>query len=207
MWPWAPRHRPHAAQHPFPDRRPPRAWRNDRTNRPSRAPPSSVPPPHHQPNRCPHRPWRNDPAIPPPLPRLDSPAAPYRQSMRRHAPDPHHFCTLSRPGPGTCARLLPALCVVRCALEQVAQRYDLRLMSFDALNRPAHRAMNPFGQIQTMKTALSPCSNPAPPCCIWPIGTPAFCPPTRSRAPALSAESLPRGPPSKPRSYSYRWPR
>ena len=38
---------------------------------------------------------------------------------------------------------------LRWALEEVGQPYDLRLLSFDALKQPAHRALNPFGQIPT----------------------------------------------------------
>jgi len=38
---------------------------------------------------------------------------------------------------------------VRWALEEVGQPYDVRLLSFDALTEPAHRRLNPFGQIPT----------------------------------------------------------
>jgi glutathione S-transferase len=38
---------------------------------------------------------------------------------------------------------------VRWALEEVGQPYDVRLVSFAALKKPAHRARNPFGQIPT----------------------------------------------------------
>jgi glutathione S-transferase len=38
---------------------------------------------------------------------------------------------------------------VRWALEEAGQPYDVRLVSFDALKEPAHRALNPFGQIPT----------------------------------------------------------
>jgi glutathione S-transferase len=38
---------------------------------------------------------------------------------------------------------------VRWALEEVGQPYDVRLLSFTALKGPAHRALNPFGQIPT----------------------------------------------------------
>ena len=38
---------------------------------------------------------------------------------------------------------------VRWALEEVNQPYDVRLLSFDALKAPAHRALHPFGQIPT----------------------------------------------------------
>jgi len=38
---------------------------------------------------------------------------------------------------------------VRWALEEVGQPYDVRLVSFGALKEPAHRALNPFGQIPT----------------------------------------------------------
>ena len=38
---------------------------------------------------------------------------------------------------------------VRWALEEVGQPYDVRLVSFAAMKEPAHRALNPFGQIPT----------------------------------------------------------
>jgi glutathione S-transferase len=38
---------------------------------------------------------------------------------------------------------------VRWALEEVGQPYDVRLVSFDQMNEPAHLARNPFGQIPT----------------------------------------------------------
>jgi len=38
---------------------------------------------------------------------------------------------------------------VRWALEEVGQPYEVRLVSFGALKEPAHRALNPFGQIPT----------------------------------------------------------
>ncbi len=38
---------------------------------------------------------------------------------------------------------------VRWALEEVGQPYEVRLRSFDELKEPAHRALNPFGQIPT----------------------------------------------------------
>lgn len=38
---------------------------------------------------------------------------------------------------------------VRWAFEEVGQAYDVRLVSFDGLKQPAHRAANPFGQIPT----------------------------------------------------------
>lgn len=38
---------------------------------------------------------------------------------------------------------------VRWAFEEVGQPYDVRLVSFDALKKPAHLARNPFGQIPT----------------------------------------------------------
>src|SRR5580765_1282843 len=38
---------------------------------------------------------------------------------------------------------------VRWALEEVGQPYEVRLVSFDAMKEPAHRALNPFGQIPT----------------------------------------------------------
>jgi glutathione S-transferase len=38
---------------------------------------------------------------------------------------------------------------VRWALEEVGQPYDVRLVSFRALKEPAHRALQPFGQIPT----------------------------------------------------------
>jgi glutathione S-transferase len=38
---------------------------------------------------------------------------------------------------------------VRWALEEVGQPYDVRLVSFAAMKEPAHRALQPFGQIPT----------------------------------------------------------
>jgi glutathione S-transferase len=38
---------------------------------------------------------------------------------------------------------------VRWALEEVGQPYDVRLLSFEAMKQPAHRARHPFGQIPT----------------------------------------------------------
>jgi glutathione S-transferase len=38
---------------------------------------------------------------------------------------------------------------VRWALEEVGQSYKVRLVSFSAMKEPAHRALNPFGQIPT----------------------------------------------------------
>lgn len=40
---------------------------------------------------------------------------------------------------------------VRWALEEVGQPYDVRLVSFPELKAPAHRALNPFGQIPTFE--------------------------------------------------------
>jgi len=38
---------------------------------------------------------------------------------------------------------------VRWALEEVGQPYSVRLLSFDEMKEPAHRALNPFGPIPT----------------------------------------------------------
>jgi glutathione S-transferase len=38
---------------------------------------------------------------------------------------------------------------VRWALEEVGQPYEVRLLSFEAMNEPAHLALHPFGQIPT----------------------------------------------------------
>ena len=38
---------------------------------------------------------------------------------------------------------------IRWALEEVGQAYDVRLVSFEAMKQPAHRALHPFGQIPT----------------------------------------------------------
>jgi glutathione S-transferase len=38
---------------------------------------------------------------------------------------------------------------VRWALEEVGQPYDVRLVSFQEMKQPAHRALHPFGQIPT----------------------------------------------------------
>lgn len=40
---------------------------------------------------------------------------------------------------------------VRWALEEVRQRYDVRLVSFAEMKQPAHLALHPFGQIPTYK--------------------------------------------------------
>lgn len=40
---------------------------------------------------------------------------------------------------------------VRWALEEVGQPYDVRLVSFEAMKRPAHKALHPFGQIPTFE--------------------------------------------------------
>src|SRR3954462_3655142 len=38
---------------------------------------------------------------------------------------------------------------VRWALEETGQPYEVRLVSFQAMKEPAHRALHPFGQIPT----------------------------------------------------------
>jgi len=38
---------------------------------------------------------------------------------------------------------------VRWALEEVGRAYEVRLVSFEAMKAPAHRALHPFGQIPT----------------------------------------------------------
>ena len=38
---------------------------------------------------------------------------------------------------------------VRWALEEVGQPYEVRLVSFETMKEPAHRALHPFGQIPT----------------------------------------------------------
>src|SRR6185369_372684 len=38
---------------------------------------------------------------------------------------------------------------VRWALEEAGQAYEVRLVSFAAMKEPAHRALQPFGQIPT----------------------------------------------------------
>jgi glutathione S-transferase len=40
---------------------------------------------------------------------------------------------------------------VRWALEEVGLPYEVRLVSFDAMKLPAHRALHPFGQIPTFE--------------------------------------------------------
>jgi glutathione S-transferase len=39
---------------------------------------------------------------------------------------------------------------VRWALEEVGQRYNVRLLSFSKMKEPAHRALHPFGQISDL---------------------------------------------------------
>lgn len=41
--------------------------------------------------------------------------------------------------------------VVRWALEEVGQPYDMRLLTFEELKEPEHRARQPFGQIPTLE--------------------------------------------------------
>ena len=48
-----------------------------------------------------------------------------------------------------CGRGLARDTRVRWALEEVGQPYEVRLVSFDAMKEPAHRALHPFGQIPT----------------------------------------------------------
>ncbi|OEO30929.1 glutathione S-transferase [Devosia insulae DS-56] len=43
---------------------------------------------------------------------------------------------------------------VRWALEEVGQPYDVRLVSFDEMKQPAHRALQPFGQIPTYEDGV-----------------------------------------------------
>ena len=38
---------------------------------------------------------------------------------------------------------------VRWALEETGEPYDVRLLSFEAMKQPAHKALHPFGQIPT----------------------------------------------------------
>jgi glutathione S-transferase len=40
---------------------------------------------------------------------------------------------------------------VRWALEEVGQRYDVRLVTFKEMKEPAHLALHPFGQIPTLE--------------------------------------------------------
>ena len=40
---------------------------------------------------------------------------------------------------------------VRWAFEEVGQPYDVRLVSFEAMKRPGHLALHPFGQIPTFE--------------------------------------------------------
>ena len=42
---------------------------------------------------------------------------------------------------------------VRWALEEAGQPYDVRLVSFQEMKEPAHRALHPFGQIPTYEEA------------------------------------------------------
>ncbi|MDR6790670.1 glutathione S-transferase [Sphingomonas sp. BE138] len=42
--------------------------------------------------------------------------------------------------------------IVRWALEEAGQPYDVRLLSFDELKQPAHLWINPFGQIPTFES-------------------------------------------------------
>ena len=40
---------------------------------------------------------------------------------------------------------------VRWAFEEIGKHYDVRLVSFEAMKRPAHLALHPFGQIPTFE--------------------------------------------------------
>jgi glutathione S-transferase len=42
---------------------------------------------------------------------------------------------------------------VRWAFEEVGQPYEVRLVSFDEMKKPPHRAIQPFGQIPTYQTS------------------------------------------------------
>jgi len=46
---------------------------------------------------------------------------------------------------------------VRWALEEVGQRYDVRLVSFREMKEPAHLALHPFGQIPTYEEGACAC--------------------------------------------------
>ena len=49
---------------------------------------------------------------------------------------------------------------VRWALEEVGQPYDVRLVSFKAMEEPAHLALHPFDQIPTYEEGdLAFCDN------------------------------------------------
>src|SRR5512133_2449374 len=66
-------------------------------------------------------------------------------SNRRH-PTPTITAFARSPDRGRgLARDMP----VRWALEEVAQPYDVRLVSFSEMKEPAHRALHPFGKIPT----------------------------------------------------------
>ncbi len=69
-----------------------------------------------------------------------------RWAGQRRRDDHHHysFRTIARWRQGAGARYR-----VRWALEEAGQRYVVRLVSFGALQEPAHLALNPFGQIPT----------------------------------------------------------
>ena len=43
---------------------------------------------------------------------------------------------------------------VRWAFEEVGQPYEVRLVSFDAMKEPPHRALHPFGQIPTYEEGV-----------------------------------------------------
>ena len=48
-----------------------------------------------------------------------------------------------------CGRGLARDMRIRWALEEVGRPYNVRLVSFEEMKQPAHRALHPFGQIPT----------------------------------------------------------
>ncbi len=61
--------------------------------------------------------------------------------------DHYYYCAFERSPDG--GKGLARDMRVRWALEEVGQRYDVRLVSFKAMKEPAHLALHPFGQIPT----------------------------------------------------------
>jgi glutathione S-transferase len=81
---------------------------------------------------------------------------------------------------------------VRWALEEVGQRYEVRLVSFRAMKEPAHLALHPFGQIPTGEEGDLACSRQGRSCYILPSAMRACCRMMPMRGRARSHGCLPR---------------
>ena len=95
---------------------------------------------------------------------------------------------------------------VRWALEEVGQPYEVRLVSLRAMKEPAHRALHPFGQIPTMRKAISPCSRQGRSCSISPSAMRACCRTIPMPGRARSHGCLPRSTRWSRRSLNWETP-